>query len=73
MNHRISNVHRRQYNVLWLMEHFLHSQWARKRRVALGEEAKRPQTQRECDSHAEAKGEVQPGDHVFEVTGIPRP
>ena len=24
MTHRISNVHRRQYNVLWLMEHFLH-------------------------------------------------
>lgn len=37
MTHRISNVHRRQYNVLWLMEHFLHSQWARKKRMALGE------------------------------------
>ena len=37
MTHRISNVHRCQYNVLWLMEHFLRSKWARTKRIALGE------------------------------------
>lgn len=37
MTHRISNFQRRQYNALWLMEHLLHSKWARDKRMALGE------------------------------------
>lgn len=37
MTHPISGIRRHQYNALWLIEHLLYSNWAHKKRMALGE------------------------------------